>query len=222
MARGTHVSLAPRFSSLVGSPLAQATQRAIRKVANDLFVHLHELDLAFHLDRQTGSVSRVIDRGTRGINFVLRCAVPYRGTPIVRWADVNVQHATRLGIAEEDVLFFPQFGRGQHGGRHTNHDCGPPPTRLAFTRTCPAWRDRCRRAETPGRPRVDAGRTMRRSDGREPSDFRRCCPALARHRGRLSRRARFPTSAAHRLLSFPRFGSIPGLAPSPHLPLSPI
>ena len=51
---------------------AQVTQRAIRSVANAVFAHLHDLDLAFHLSRQTGAVARVIDRGTRGINFILR------------------------------------------------------------------------------------------------------------------------------------------------------
>ena len=49
----------------------QVTQGAIREVANRVFVHLHNLDLAFHVSRQTGALSRVIDRGTRGINFML-------------------------------------------------------------------------------------------------------------------------------------------------------
>ena len=47
---------------------------AIRGVANRVFAHLHGMDLAFHLGRQTGGLARVIDRGTRGINFILRCA----------------------------------------------------------------------------------------------------------------------------------------------------
>jgi ATP-binding cassette, subfamily B (MDR/TAP), member 7 len=55
--------------------IAQVTQRAIRSVANQVFAHLHALDLAFHLGRQTGAVSRVIDRGTRGINFILSSMV---------------------------------------------------------------------------------------------------------------------------------------------------
>jgi ATP-binding cassette subfamily B (MDR/TAP) protein 7 len=37
--------------------------------------HLHELDLRFHLDRSTGAVSRVLDRGARSINFVLTSLV---------------------------------------------------------------------------------------------------------------------------------------------------
>lgn len=54
---------------------ARVTQRAIRSVANRVFVHLHGLDLAFHLGRQTGAVARIIDRGTRGINFILSSMV---------------------------------------------------------------------------------------------------------------------------------------------------
>ena len=48
------------------------TQGAIRAVANRVFSHLHGMDLAFHLGRQTGALARAIDRGTRGINFILR------------------------------------------------------------------------------------------------------------------------------------------------------
>jgi len=50
---------------------AKVSQGGIRHVATKVFQHLHALDLKFHLDRQTGSVTRVIDRGTRGINFIL-------------------------------------------------------------------------------------------------------------------------------------------------------
>lgn len=54
---------------------AKVTQNAIRTVANVVFRHLHQLDLSFHLDRQTGAVSRIIDRGTRGINFIMSSMV---------------------------------------------------------------------------------------------------------------------------------------------------
>ena len=50
---------------------AKVTQRAIRRVALQVFTHLHSLSLRFHLDRQTGGVSRDIERGTRGISFLL-------------------------------------------------------------------------------------------------------------------------------------------------------
>lgn len=58
-------------NELRNAVFAQVTQGAIRTVANQVFRHLHRLDLSFHLERQTGAVSRIIDRGTRGVNFVL-------------------------------------------------------------------------------------------------------------------------------------------------------
>jgi ATP-binding cassette subfamily B protein len=63
------------FSTLFGemrdAVFAKVTQRAIRRVALQVFQHLHSLSLRFHLDRQTGGVSRDIERGTRGIGFLL-------------------------------------------------------------------------------------------------------------------------------------------------------
>ncbi|MDO9469806.1 MAG: ABC transporter ATP-binding protein/permease [Nitrosomonas sp.] len=59
------------FGELRDAIFAKVTQRAIRRVANKVFVHLHTLSLRFHLERQTGGVSRDIERGTRGISFLL-------------------------------------------------------------------------------------------------------------------------------------------------------
>ncbi|GBG28119.1 ABC transporter ATP-binding protein, putative [Hondaea fermentalgiana] len=54
---------------------AAVAQSAIRKVARNVFLHLHSMDLSFHLNRQTGRLSRVIDRGGRSIDFVLSSLV---------------------------------------------------------------------------------------------------------------------------------------------------
>jgi ATP-binding cassette subfamily B (MDR/TAP) protein 7 len=56
-------------------PLQQVAQGTIRRVASEVFSHLHTLDMGFHLSKQTGSVARVVDRGTRGINFILSSMV---------------------------------------------------------------------------------------------------------------------------------------------------
>jgi len=63
--------LSTLFGELRDAVFAKATQRAIRRVALQVFGHLHSLSLRFHLDRQTGGVSRDIERGTRGIGFLL-------------------------------------------------------------------------------------------------------------------------------------------------------
>ena len=59
------------FGELRDAVFAKVTQRAIRRVANKVFIHLHTLSLRFHLERQTGGVSRDIERGSRGISFLL-------------------------------------------------------------------------------------------------------------------------------------------------------
>jgi ABC-type transport system involved in Fe-S cluster assembly fused permease/ATPase subunit len=63
--------LSTLFGELRDAVFANVTQRAIRRVALKVFEHLHSLSLRFHLDRQTGGVSRDIERGTRGIGFLL-------------------------------------------------------------------------------------------------------------------------------------------------------
>ncbi len=59
------------FAELREFFFARVAQRSIRKVALRTFRHLHALSLRFHLDRQTGGLSRAIERGTKGIEFLL-------------------------------------------------------------------------------------------------------------------------------------------------------
>ncbi|MFN2383168.1 MAG: ABC transporter ATP-binding protein/permease [Gemmatimonadota bacterium] len=63
--------LAATFSELREALFAKVSARAIRRVALETFGHLHRLSLRFHLDRRTGGVARVIERGTGGIEFLL-------------------------------------------------------------------------------------------------------------------------------------------------------
>jgi ATP-binding cassette subfamily B protein len=51
---------------------AKVGQHALRSVALVTFRHMHALSLRFHLERRTGGLSRVIDRGTKGVDFLLR------------------------------------------------------------------------------------------------------------------------------------------------------
>jgi ATP-binding cassette subfamily B protein len=59
------------FAELRDVVFVRVTRRAIRRVALQVFRHLHSLSLRFHLERQTGGVSRDIERGTRGISQLL-------------------------------------------------------------------------------------------------------------------------------------------------------
>ena len=59
------------FAELRDIVFIRVTQRAVRRIALTVFRHLHALSLRFHLDRQTGGVSRDIERGTRGIGTLM-------------------------------------------------------------------------------------------------------------------------------------------------------
>ncbi|XP_070171500.1 iron-sulfur clusters transporter ABCB7, mitochondrial [Polyergus mexicanus] len=63
------------FSELRNAVFAKVAQHSIRKIGKNVFIHLHNLDMSFHLSRQTGALSKTIDRGSRGINFILNAMV---------------------------------------------------------------------------------------------------------------------------------------------------
>jgi len=60
------------FNELRDALFARTAERAMRQVGLDVFRHLHNRELAFHLDRKTGSLSRDMERGTSGVSFLLR------------------------------------------------------------------------------------------------------------------------------------------------------
>ncbi|KAF9223640.1 P-loop containing nucleoside triphosphate hydrolase protein [Gyrodon lividus] len=68
------------FGELLNAVFANIGQRAIRKVARETFEHLLNLNIKFHLSRQTGGLTRAIDRGTKGITFMLQ-AILFRIVP---------------------------------------------------------------------------------------------------------------------------------------------
>ena len=59
------------FNELRDVVFVKVAQRAMRRIALEVFQHLHELSLRFHLERQTGGLTRDIERGTRGISTLL-------------------------------------------------------------------------------------------------------------------------------------------------------
>ncbi len=86
------------FIRLVGAAIPQAReflfsrvgQRAQRKVALDTFRHIHKLSLRFHLERRTGGLSRVIERGVRSIDFLFRFLLFNIGPTLVQLVIVSV------------------------------------------------------------------------------------------------------------------------------------
>jgi ATP-binding cassette subfamily B protein len=71
LAYGLARILSGTFAELRDVVFVKVAQSAIRSVGLGVFRHLHRLGLRFHLDRQTGGVSRAIERGTKGIEFLL-------------------------------------------------------------------------------------------------------------------------------------------------------
>jgi ATP-binding cassette subfamily B protein len=60
------------FGEVRDALFGRVTEHAMRQLGLRVFKHLHSLELAFHLDRQTGGISRDIERGTNGLSFLMR------------------------------------------------------------------------------------------------------------------------------------------------------
>ncbi len=60
------------FNQLRDALFARVGQHAVRQLAFRTFVHMHQLSLRFHLERRTGGLSRIIERGTKGIETIVR------------------------------------------------------------------------------------------------------------------------------------------------------
>jgi len=71
LAYGAARVLAQAFGELRNAIFAKVAQNAVRTIALETFQHLHRLSLRFHLERQTGGLSRAIERGNAGIQFAL-------------------------------------------------------------------------------------------------------------------------------------------------------
>ncbi|MEQ8738237.1 MAG: ABC transporter ATP-binding protein/permease [Hoeflea sp.] len=63
------------FNQLRDALFASVGQHAVRQLAYRTFVHMHQLSLRFHLERRTGGLSRIIERGTKGIEIIVRFTI---------------------------------------------------------------------------------------------------------------------------------------------------
>ncbi|WP_342807772.1 ABC transporter ATP-binding protein/permease [Alteromonas sp. M12] len=76
------------FGEIRDTLFGRVTERAMRRVGLRVFEHLHSLDLDFHLNRQTGGLTRDIERGTSGISFLMRFMVFNIGPTLIEIAMV--------------------------------------------------------------------------------------------------------------------------------------
>jgi ATP-binding cassette subfamily B protein len=92
------------FQQLRDVLFASVGQHAVRKLALQTFHHMHRLSLRFHLARRTGGLSRVIERGTKGIETIVRFTMLNIAPTIVEFIITAVIFVTMFGVTYLGVL----------------------------------------------------------------------------------------------------------------------
>jgi len=92
------------FQQLRDVLFASVGQHAVRKLALQTFQHLHKLSLRFHLARRTGGLSRVIERGTKGIETIVRFTMLNTAPTLVEFVITGVIFIVMFGVSYLSVL----------------------------------------------------------------------------------------------------------------------
>ncbi|WP_421760512.1 ABCB family ABC transporter ATP-binding protein/permease [Devosia sp.] len=92
------------FQQLRDVLFASVGQHAVRKLAFQTFEHLHRLSLRFHLGRRTGGLSRVIERGTKGIETIVRFTMLNTAPTLVEFIITGIIFIVMFGISYLSVL----------------------------------------------------------------------------------------------------------------------
>eukprot|EP00978_Attheya_sp_CCMP212_P021200 scaffold61685_cov54-Attheya_sp.AAC.2 len=124
---GASRAAASGMQELRNAVFSHVAQDAIRRVGRTIFDHVHKLDMAFHVQRNTGTLSRTLDRGNRSISFVLNALV------------FNVIPTT-LEVAVVTGLMAHHFG-----STHAAICLGTIGTYTAYTVGITTWRTQFRR-----------------------------------------------------------------------------
>ena len=85
------------FGELRDAIFVRVGQRALRKLAIETFTHIHQLSLRYHITRKTGGLSRIIERGVKGVDFLLRFMLFSIGPLIVQLVLVSIIFAVLFG-----------------------------------------------------------------------------------------------------------------------------
>ncbi|ETI65376.1 metal ABC transporter permease [Sphingobium sp. C100] len=115
------------FDNLRNAIFERVGQEAGRRLSDDVFVHLHRLSLRFHLDRRTGAVTRIVERGTKSIDTMLYFLL------------FNIA-PTLVELVAVCVIFLVKFGVGLVGAT-----LAMVALYIWFTRTVTEWRNQLRR-----------------------------------------------------------------------------
>src|SRR5690606_28850926 len=87
------------FQQLRDILFASVGQHAVRRLAFQTFTHLHRLSLRFHLERRTGGLSRVIERGTKGIETIVRFTMLHTAPALLEFVVVAVVFVVMFGVS---------------------------------------------------------------------------------------------------------------------------
>ncbi|MCF8486354.1 MAG: ABC transporter ATP-binding protein/permease [Rhodobacteraceae bacterium] len=85
------------FQELRDAVFVRVGQRALRQLALETFTHIHRLSLRYHITRKTGGLSRIIERGVKGVDFLLRFMLLSIGPLILELVMVSIIFATVFG-----------------------------------------------------------------------------------------------------------------------------
>ncbi len=85
------------FNELRDAVFVKVGQRALRQLALETFTHIHRLSLRYHITRKTGGLSRIIERGVKGVDFLLRFLLFSIGPLIIELTLVSAIFAVMFG-----------------------------------------------------------------------------------------------------------------------------
>ncbi|WP_268793908.1 ABC transporter transmembrane domain-containing protein [Rheinheimera salexigens] len=94
------------FGEVRDALFGRITEHAMRQLGLRVFNHLHSLELAFHLDRQTGGISRDIERGTNGLSFLMRFLMFNIAPTLFEIAAVTIIFATLFSPLYSLITLF--------------------------------------------------------------------------------------------------------------------
>lgn len=87
------------FNQLRDALFARVGQYAVRQLAFKTFIHIHQLSLRFHLERRTGGLSRIIERGTKGIETLVRFTILNLAPTVLEFALTAVIFLVAYGLS---------------------------------------------------------------------------------------------------------------------------
>ena len=126
---GTVRASADGLTQLRNALFVQVTEGALRRMARRTFRHLHSMDLRFHLNRQTGALSRVIERGTRAVGTLLSTTVlqaaVHAAAMAAHWSQPPSPARQRFGTPRSDWVGTRCAAAGAAPRLRSNGRLGP-------------------------------------------------------------------------------------------------